>query len=143
MSDIIKMFWSKLEFTGECRLWTGCVNNKGYGIVTFNRERWYVHRLSWFITNGRPDPGVFICHKCDNPPCVNPHHLFAGNNLINMRDAQRKGRQAKKLTVDSVIEMRRKYSDGEATQEQLAEEFGVTQSTVWAIIYRRAWAHVI
>lgn len=76
-----------------CWEWTGHCNDGGYGRVTRQTEDRLAHRYAWELENGPIPDGMFVCHHCDNPPCVRPDHLFLGTHTDNMRDAQRKGRR--------------------------------------------------
>lgn len=93
---IEERFWAKVDVQGpnDCWPWKGKVNAAGYGyICTGGRKKSLTHRVSYKIANGSIPKGLFICHHCDNPPCCNPLHLFAGNNSDNQRDALMKGRR--------------------------------------------------
>ena len=82
------------EPNSGCWLWDGAVNDKGYGVFYWRRTRRYAHRASYEIYRGPIRYGMFVCHKCDNPSCVNPAHLFEGTAEDNMQDCVRKGRHA-------------------------------------------------
>lgn len=77
-----------------CWLWTGCVTPKGYGYVgpKVSSGSRFAHRISWEAANGPVPDGMFVLHRCDNPPCVNPAHLFLGTARDNTEDMVRKGR---------------------------------------------------
>ena len=88
-------FWVKVDKRSddECWEWIGCRSNKGYGwIVDDDSQQMVASRFSWRLHNGPIPDGMLICHTCDNPPCVNPQHLFLGTKTDNMRDMVAKGR---------------------------------------------------
>lgn len=92
-------FWSRIaEVESGCWEWTGAINQQtGYGHINAMGSSWTTHRLMWTLINGPIPKGTSrgdfcICHRCDNPPCINPDHLFLGSALDNMRDRDAKGR---------------------------------------------------
>lgn len=135
-------FWSKVDKSGDCWTWTASKNHGGYGQFGANGKGYISHRVSWSISNGDIPKGMLICHHCDNPPCVNPDHLFLGTYQDNMDDKMRKGRHGtqKVRTRDIPIMMmcRRKgmeYSD-------IADLFSLSTSTVNNILIGRAWSSI-
>ena len=89
-SDISR-FWSKVDITDDCWEWTACKTSFGYGQLGIDGIMTNAHRISWEISNGPIPDGMVICHKCDNPGCVNPDHLFAGTHKDNIADCISRG----------------------------------------------------
>jgi hypothetical protein len=87
-----KRFWSCVNKTDSCWLWTSTVNSSGVARFSIGQKQHQASRVSWLIHNGPFDLSLFMCHKCDNPRCVNPDHLFLGTHLDNMADMRAKGR---------------------------------------------------
>lgn len=148
----IKQQSKKVDFGYDtaCWVWNGSTCRK-YGTVKFMGKLWYAHRLSWTLLVGPIKSHNRICHKCDNPPCVNPDHLFDATQLENMRDAKSKKRLKfsygekhgmSKLTEGQVLEIRRRYKPWRITMRRLANEFGVSQHTICLIISRQTWSHI-
>lgn len=96
--------WAKVDKSGgpdACWLWTGHRNQKGYGKIGADRKTIGAHRGAWMVTNGPIPDGLFVLHRCDNPPCCNPAHLFVGTNADNMTDMAQKGRRKGRAMGDS------------------------------------------
>lgn len=145
----VDRFWTKVDKRGDCWEWRGCVNNKGYGQFSTgdraHRKLILPHRYSYELSYGTIPPGLFVLHRCDNPRCVRPDHLFLGTNLDNMADMRRKGRSRfgerhplAKLTMAQVALIRERHAAGE-TSARLAQAFQVTPSTINNIVVRRSW----
>lgn len=75
-----------------CIEWQKWRNWKGYGETSCQAKNWLVHRLMWVLVKGPLPPKLYVCHRCDNPSCCNPEHLFLGDHLANQQDKHRKGR---------------------------------------------------
>jgi len=155
---IPQRFWSKVIIGDGCWSWKGYsnTNSKGersYGVLEIItdgvRKTHYAHRLSWTIHHGQIPDGLFVCHKCDNPQCVNPSHLFLGTCADNSRDMVSKGRGQRgvdfkwaKLNADSVLEIRKVYAEGSATMQALSDRFSVSISQIHRVISGNGWKHV-
>lgn len=134
--------------TDDCIEWPGTRLDTGYGLVGNTRKNAGLitaHRLAYEMFVGPLTTGEMVCHRCDNPPCCNPRHLFPGTSKINMQDAVAKGRTLKgerhsmaKLTAADVIAIR--SSDEKLTT--LAARFGVDKAHVSALRHRKAWKHL-
>lgn len=148
-------FWTHVERTPGCWLWTGEKNSKGYGRFRKNGQWHLAHRFSWEAFKGPLSDGLCVLHRCDNPRCVNPKHLFLGTQTDNMRDCANKGRlvlpeqkaegtqhYSAKLTEDDVRAIRRRFASGEG-QRCIAESFGLKRTTIAAITQGRTWKHVL
>lgn len=139
-ASLEQRFWSKVVKQGpdECWIWTGqLVGSEGYGRIC----RTPAHRVSYELFVGPVPASINVLHHCDNPPCVNPAHLFLGTHADNMADMTSKGRQRSKLTAAQIPAIRRAAAEG-ITQEDIAKSHGVTQATISRIISGAQWAYV-
>lgn len=148
---VAEKFWEKVEKTPGCWIWTAS-KHRGYGQFTQARrpfqKRWAAHRLSWVMLRGEIPTGFCVLHKCDNPSCVRPTHLFLGTLKDNSQDMARKGRSThgerntqSKLNADSVRLIRKLREDG-FTYRQLADRFNVTTSPIRDVCKRITWKRI-
>lgn len=150
----ITSFWAKVQVSepDECWIWTGAIGKQGYGNWNTGGKTWRVARASWTIAHGPIPEGNCVCHTCDNPPCVNPGHLFLGTPADNMADMTEKGRRARKgpsgernshakLTASQVLEIRNAHANG-ARQVDLQRQYGMSRTTIFGIVHRILWNHI-
>ncbi|HEX2915595.1 MAG TPA: HNH endonuclease [Chloroflexia bacterium] len=143
---IEKRFWTKVLKTDGCWLWQAYKHPKGYGYVGVEGNRNdKAHRVAYRLTYGDFDRKLHVLHKCDNPPCVRPDHLFLGTNLDNIKDRMAKGRMTglkgeknprAKLTMDQAREIRAIKG---ISQEKIAQRYHVTQSLISKIKLKQNW----
>lgn len=88
-------FWSRVDKSNDCWTWLALKNHSGYGLFSINDKMYRAHRVSYTISVGEIPTGLLVCHRCDNPGCVNPSHLFVGTDSDNRLDSKSKGRTAK------------------------------------------------
>lgn len=140
VKPIADRLWAKTAKRGpdECWEWLGWKHPFGHGQIGRGRKSdglTYTHIAAWEVTHGPVPKGLCVCHRCDNPSCVNPAHLFLGDHATNMRDmiAKRRNsfgeRHAKKLLEAQVLEIRQALAAGE-TQQALADRFNVSRSMI-------------
>lgn len=133
-----------------CHEWTGKRYSNGYGAMMVNKRWCLSHRVAWELQHGAIPKGMCICHRCDNPCCVNVSHLFMGTAKDNAADMRSKGRgrpacgeQAglSKLTEGDVLEIRRRAAAGQ-TQKRISEDFDVSRKQISVVVNRKQWAHL-
>jgi hypothetical protein len=150
-------FWSRVKKTESCWIWTGHKLVSGYGLISLNGIRGptiLAHRMSWEIHNGEPLGKRKACHHCDNPPCVNPEHIFAGSQRDNIMDMVRKKRQnfennvrgerchLSKLKEQQVIEIRNSIPSSGRGSARIARKYGVSRDLIRLILRRKIWTHI-
>ena len=136
-----------------CVIWTGAKMSAGYGEMQCEGRLELAHRLFWMLLVGEIPEGKHVLHRCDNPPCVRIDHLFIGKPLDNALDKVAKGRdnsprgeQANfaKLTAAQVLEARSRFVPWSRVHgvAPLAREFGLSETAMRDVLYRRHWRHV-
>ena len=88
-------FWAKVAIGDGCWTWTAAITAFGYGVIQWQGKKRPAHRIAWELTYGPIPAGKWVLHKCDNPPCVRPDHLFLGTVIDNVADMVAKGRQVR------------------------------------------------
>lgn len=152
-------FWRKVDKTGDCWLWLGCLDRRGYGQFGITRsDTTGAHRFAYRQVNGDIPAGLHVLHRCDNPRCVNPAHLWLGTNADNVRDRCAKGRtragratlerRAKgethgrvKLREADVLAIREASANG-TENKALAERYCVSRAAITLIVKRKNWRHL-
>lgn len=148
MISALQRFWSRVDKSGDCWMWTGSLTEKGYGAFTAEidgHKFWRAHRFAWFLNNGPILWDQQVLHTCDQRACVNPDHLFLGTNAENMADKVAKGRHKPgeqhhnaKLTDEKV-----KYIlSSPKNAMELSKELGVHNSQIYRIRKGERWSHV-
>lgn len=145
-------FWRRVDKSGDCWVWIGN-RSRSYGVLYLAPHKYVrAHRLSWQLHHGEIPAGMVVCHRCDNPLCVRPSHLFIGTQADNVRDMDAKGRGgrkfkggrahgAAKMTVEQVHQIRQRY-DAKMRRADIAREFGIGLGTVEKIGSGATWAHL-
>lgn len=111
-TPVTERFWNRVDKTlghgpkGECWVWVAGHDGYGYGAIRYKGKSVVTHRVSWEMANGLIPDGMKVLHRCDNPPCVNPDHLFLGTHQDNMADMKEKKRYANRHTKRTVAQQR-------------------------------------
>lgn len=130
------------EPNSGCWIWTGCINHRGYGRFLFKGRNHLAHRFA-FVAYGGAEPGTLnVLHRCDNPPCVNPDHMFLGTDRDNAIDMAKKGRApATKLRREQIPQIRSLFRKNFSYME-ISERFNVSDKAIRNIIAGRSWHYV-
>lgn len=152
LSQIKETFWkkTKLNLTTGCIEWIASKDPIGYGKFKFEDTQ-LAHRAAYLLIKGKIPAGKEICHTCDNRACVNPLHLQLGSHKENMEDMVSKNRSAKprgvlngqaKLEEGAVYDIRCKYTTGDFTYKELAEEYECSPQQIGRIVRHEDWSHL-
>lgn len=144
-------FWARVDKSGpihpvhgQCWVWTGSKDREGYGRFSYYGKNYQAHRFVLVMTGGKIADGLLVCHKCDNPSCVRPSHLFLGTNADNMADASDKCRLSRgKLREEEVRRIRLLYKSSATSRKALASAFGVTADNIGKIVNGASWKHLL
>ena len=152
MTGIIQeRFESKFTKSDGCWEWNAGKVRDGYGQFRIAGLMQKAHRVAYQLYVGEIPAGLYVCHRCDNPGCVNPGHLFLGTKSDNNRDRKNKGRSAhqfgekngrSKLSDVQAVEIMVKHNEG-ASVVDLAKEFGVAHQTISNIVCGRNWVNIL
>jgi len=156
MKSVETRFWEKVQVgdSSQCWEWQAHIGNGGYGRFNYTSTKGKrfiadTHRVAYELTFGEIPAGMCVCHKCDNPRCCNPAHLFIGTVQDNINDKVTKGRQSRgikhtnsKLAPTQVVQIRALYKDGGGSMAELARQFNITKGAIQHIIERRNWRHI-
>lgn len=144
-------FFSRVRVEGDCWVWTGANDGGlGYGkIYLSGGGQLKAHRVAWEMFNGDIKDGLFVLHHCDNPPCVNPAHLFLGTQYENIQDRHRKGRTSHgtskphAVLTDDIVRMAKTMFAMGLSKKQIAQGIGVSYVAIWHVLRGYSWKHVV
>ncbi|MCO5195548.1 MAG: HNH endonuclease [Anaerolineae bacterium] len=147
--------WSKIERAApnRCWLWGASTDRSGYGKISVHGRMIIATRVVYELATGQSlTRDQVICHRCDNPACCNPAHLFVGSQSDNMDDMHRKQRHSQnqkgerngnaRLSAEQVREIRRRYIPHKVGVKKLGKEYGVHYDTIHKIVTRKSWRHL-
>ncbi len=138
----ITRFWKYVDRSGgpdACWPWTGSKHPKGYGqLMTFIDGKKILlrsHRIAYELRNAHDPGNLQVCHRCDNPSCCNPEHLFLGTGKENQDDCSQKGRRANAVSRETINAILAEYAAGNQTQRCIAKNHGVHYSYVSYVVH--------
>ena len=124
---VIERHVERIPFSG-CWIWMRSLNSRGYGQAWNGKKTVLAHRLSYSAYFGVIDNGMHVCHRCDTPSCVNPDHLFLGDDRANLIDCINKGRRGK-ISKQQFLEIKKRLASGQS-RRSLAKELGIHHSAI-------------
>lgn len=145
---------AKRNTINNCLEFTGSLNNGGYGTISFRKKIWKAHRMSWVLTKGEIPNGKFVLHKCDNPKCIDPKHLFLGTQAENIIDCKNKKRWGlpkptfgtqnhfAKINPKIVLKMRLIRKKNKLSYKKIGELFNISTMTAFRAIKGESWKQI-
>lgn len=163
LPDLKRRLYLRVSAVGDCILWMAGKDHNGYGLIRAGGNRKLLaHRAAWIVHFGTIPDGLYVCHSCDVPACINPAHLFLGTHTDNMRDMSTKGRAAtgqrnasqfspqsvprgeknglSKLTNRDVVLIRE--AAGFMILREMSAMFGVSNAAIVSVVKRKTWTHI-
>jgi len=136
-------FWKYVDHAGadECWQWIGSLGQNGYGNFAMDGKNIRAHKMSWLLHYGPVPAGMYVCHHCDNPSCVNPAHLFIGTPRDNYEDMWKKGRSPRKLTDEDVLAIYQLRA-GHTDCRIIARQYGVSAGLIRSICRCDSYRHI-
>lgn len=147
--DVLESGFLKRE-PDDCWEWLRSLSPFGYGKAWWNGKMYQAHRLSWEAYNGEIPDGLCVLHRCDNPKCINPSHLFLGSHKDNNKDMAKKGRHwdcrgsnnpRTNLTEENILEIRSLIQKGVSPLE-ISTMYNVNRPVIYEIKSGKNWSHV-
>jgi hypothetical protein len=155
-SHYAKKFWAKVKIgkPDECWPWQRACDEHGYGHTWNGLRELDAHQMAWWLVHGElPLETPCVLHSCDNRPCCNPSHLFAGTKKDNTVDMVKKGRARggsnkgeshpnRKLTNADVLKIRKDFKPGYGKTAAMARIYGVSATVIYFVVRRKSWKHI-
>jgi hypothetical protein len=149
--EAVKFLRTNIRRVGECIEWAGDIDAYGYGRISFDGKQRRAHRFAFEVSKGPIPKGLGVCHTCDNPPCINPKHLFAGTQKQNADDMVSKGRNRNKVfkgskngfskMTEAKVRLIRKLHQSGIAQRKLALRFKVCHAAIFYVC-KVGWKHI-
>lgn len=139
-------FFANVTIVNACWQWNNACDSDGYGIVKLHGIQYKAHRVAFALHNGSINDALLVLHRCDNPPCINPAHLFQGTHSDNVQDCISKGRgfvgrlnPGAKFSLELIDALKATYATGEYTYEGAGAVHGVSKAQAFVLITGRRY----
>ena len=144
--NYLEVFMKKVDkrSLNECWNWLASIGSNGYGSFRYNGGMEDAHRVAWKLIVGKIPKGKLVLHKCNNKRCVNPHHMYLGNQCDNLKDLKDTGfvPMSRRLTSDQVVNTRKDYTTGRFRCADLGRKYNILGSNVGAIVRRKTYREI-